>query len=118
MSEIYDARRGVPEHSEEHVSPENGGGHTQTMLEEMLHQAEEILRFSADVQRRMSEVGVDGIGGVLSLYSQLRGAMDKVALSEIDASAADVARLVETMQTRRDELQRMKALKRTFESGQ
>ena len=114
MSEIYDALRRVQEQREGRLSPENGG-RTDTMLEEILHQAEAILRFSEDVQHRMSEVGVDGIGGVLSLYSQLRGAIDKVAQSEIEASAADVARLVESMQHLRDELRRVKALKQTVE---
>jgi len=114
MSEIYDALRRVQEQRETRTAPGNGAG-TNTMLEEILHQAEAILRFSEDVQRRMSEVGVDGIGGVLALYTQLRGAMDKVAQSEIEASAADVARLVESMQHLRDELQRIKALKQTVE---
>jgi hypothetical protein len=115
MSEIYDALRRVQEQRERGVSPENGS-RTNTMLEEILHQAEAILRFSEDVRRRMSEVGVDGIGGVLALYSQLRSAMDKVAQSEIEASAADVGRLVESMQHLRDELLRIKALKQTVEA--
>jgi methyl-accepting chemotaxis protein len=114
MSEIYDALRRVQEQREGHMPPENGS-RTNTMLEEILHQAEAILRFSEDVQRRMSEVGVDGIGGVLTLYSQLRSAIDRVAQSEIEASAADVSRLVETMQHLRDELHRVKALKQTVE---
>lgn len=114
MSEIYDALRRVQEQRESRATPENGA-RTNTMLEEILHQAEAILRFSEDVQRRMSEVGVDGISGVLTLYSQLRSAMDRVAQSEIEASAADVSRLVETMQHLRDELQRVKALKQTVE---
>ncbi|TMA82395.1 MAG: hypothetical protein E6J72_02855 [Deltaproteobacteria bacterium] len=115
MSEIYDALRRVQEQREGRVSPENGP-RTNTMLEEILHQAEAILRFSEDVRRRMSEVGVDGIGGVLALYSQLRSAMDKVAQSEIEASAASVGRLVESMQHLRDELLRIKALKQTVEA--
>jgi len=115
MSEIYDALRRVQAQREGRLSPENGG-RTNTMLEEILHQAEAILRFSEDVQHRLAEVGIDGIGGVLALYTQLRGAMDRVAQSEIEASTADVTRLVESMQHLRDELRRVKALKRTVES--
>ena len=33
-------------------------------MEQMLEQAEAVLRFSGEAQRRMSEVGVEGIGGV------------------------------------------------------
>ena len=114
MSEIYDALRRVQEQREGSVTPENGR-HTQTMLEEMMRQAEAILRFSEDVQHRMSEVGVDGIGGVLNLYGQLRSAMDRVAQSEIDATSADVDRLVDAMNRLRDELVRMKVLKQSLE---
>jgi hypothetical protein len=53
---------------------------------------------------------------VLNLYAQLRTAIDKVAPSEIEASAADVTHLLETMRRLRDELQRMKALKQSFEA--
>ena len=116
MSEIYDALRRVQEQREGRVTPENGH-HTQTMLEEMLRQAESILRFSEDVQRRMSEVGVDGIGGVLNLYNQLRDAMNRVQAAEIDASTNDIDRLVDSMQRTRDELQRVKSLKLSLEQG-
>jgi len=85
------------------------------MLEEILRQAEAILRFSEDVQRRMAEVGVDGIGGVLNLYGQLRGAMDRVTQNELETTSADIDRLVDTMARLRDELDRLKALKHTVE---
>ena len=114
MSEIYDALRRVQEQREGLVTPENGR-HTQTMLEEMLRQAEAILRFSEDVRHRMAEVGVDGIVGVLNLYGQLRSAVDRVSQAEIEAKSADVDRLVDTMNRLRDELVRIKALKQTLE---
>ena len=114
MSEIYDALRRVQEQREGRTPPENGH-QTQTMLEEILRQAEAILRFSEDVQRRMAEVGVDGIGGVLNLYGQLRGAMDRVTHSELETTSSDIDRLVDTMARLRDELDRLKALKHTVE---
>ena len=116
MTGIIDQLRRVQEQREGgSPSPENGIRPTHTMLEEMLRQAEALFRFSEDVQHRMSEVGVDGIGGILALYGQLRAAMDKVAQSEIEASAAGVTRLVERMETLRDELRRVQALKRSVE---
>ena len=114
MSEIYDALRRVQEQREGRVPAENGK-QTQSMLEDMLRQAEAILRFSEDVQRRMSEVGVDGIGGVLNLYAQLRNAMDRVAQSEIDTTSSDIDRLVDAMNRLRDELTRIKHLKQSVE---
>ena len=65
----------------------------------------------------MSEVGVDGIDGVLSLYSQLRDAMNRVQAAEIDSTTSDIERLVDTMTRTRDELQRVKSLKRSLEQG-
>ena len=115
MSEIYDALRKVQEQREGRTPPENGGK-SQTVLEEILRQAEAILRFSEDVQRRMSEVGVDGIGGVLNLYGQLRSAIDRVTQRELETTSADIDRLVGTMARLRDELERLKALKHTVEA--
>ena len=115
MSETYEALLRVQEKRERPILPGNGGSPTQTMPEEMLRQAEAILRFSEDVRRRMSDIGVDGIGGVLKLYGQLRSAMDKVTQSEIETSTAELTHLVETIQNLRDELMRMKALKLSLE---
>jgi polyhydroxyalkanoate synthesis regulator phasin len=117
MSEIYEALRRAQQQRQQHDGHGAGdnGGATDTMLEELLHRAEAIFRFSEDVQHRLSEIGVDGLGGVLRLHGQLRSATDTVARSEIETSTADVTRLVATLQNLRDELQRMKALKRTFE---
>ena len=53
MSEIYDALRRVQEQREGRPPQENGHP-THTMLEEILRQAEAILRFSEDVQHRMA----------------------------------------------------------------
>ena len=48
-------------------------------MQQMLEQAEAVLRFSGEVQRRMSEVGVEGIGGDMGLYAKLRSARRGIA---------------------------------------
>jgi hypothetical protein len=85
-------------------------------MEQMLEQAEAVLRFSGELQRRMSEVGVEGVAGVMSLYAQLRSALEKVSHDELDWASAEVSRVVERLNEISDELGRLKALKTSLES--
>lgn len=85
-------------------------------MEQMLEQAEAVLRFSGELQRRMSEVGVEGVGGVMSLYAQLRSALEKVSHDELDWAGAEVSRVVESLNKINDELGRLKALKTSLET--
>ena len=86
-------------------------------MEQMLEQAEAVLRFSGELQRRMSEVGVEGIGGVMSLYTQLRSALEKVSHDELDWAAAEVNRVLESLTRISDEVRRLKGLKLSLETG-
>jgi len=86
-------------------------------MEQMLEQAEAVLRFSGELQRRMSEVGVEGIGGVLSLYAQLQSALEKVSHDELDWAAAEVNRVLESLTKISDEVRRLKGLKLSLENG-
>lgn len=86
-------------------------------MEQMLEQAEAVLRFSGELQRRMSEVGVEGIGGVMNLYAQLRSALEKVTHEEIDWAAAEVNRVLESLNAINEELRRLKSLKFSLETG-
>jgi hypothetical protein len=86
-------------------------------MEQMLEQAEAVLRFSGELQRRMSEVGVEGISGVMGLYAQLRSALEKVSHDELDWAASEVMRVLESLNQINDELSRLKTLKLTVENG-
>ncbi len=86
-------------------------------MEQMLEQAEAVLRFSGELQRRMSEVGVEGISGVMSLYAQLRSALEKVSHDELDWAAAEVNRVLESLTKISDEMRRLKGLKLSLETG-
>jgi hypothetical protein len=86
-------------------------------MEQMLEQAEAVLRFSGELQRRMSEVGVEGISGVMGLYAQLRSALEKVSHDELDWAAAEVTRVLESLNQINSELSRLKTLKLTLENG-
>ena len=86
-------------------------------MEQMLEQAEAVLRFSGELQRRMSEVGVEGIGGVMSLYAQLQSALEKVSHDELDWAAAEVNRVLESLTKISDEVRRLKGLKLSLDTG-
>lgn len=86
-------------------------------MDQMLEQAEAVLRFSGELQRRMSEVGVEGISGVMSLYAQLRSALEKVSHDELDWAAAEVNRVLESLTKISDEVRRLKGLKLSLETG-
>jgi hypothetical protein len=86
-------------------------------MEQTLEQAEAVLRFSGEVQRRMLEVGVEGIGGVMSLYAKLRSALEKVSHDELDWAGAEVSRVLDSLTVMGDEIKRLKALKLTLETG-
>ena len=86
-------------------------------MEQMLEQAEAVLRFSGELQRRMSEVGVEGIGGVMNLYTQLRSALERVSHDELDWAAAEVTRVLESLNRIGDEVRRLKTLKLSLEAG-
>ena len=84
-------------------------------MEHTLEQAEAVLRFSSELQRRMSEVGVEGIDGVMGLYAQLRQALERVSHDELDWAAAEVGRVVDSLNRIADDLRRLKALKSSLE---
>ena len=86
-------------------------------MEQTLERAEAVLRFSGEVQRRMLEVGVEGIGGVMGLYAKLRSALEKVSHDELDWAAGEVSRVLDSLTKMSDELKRLKALKLTLETG-
>ena len=60
---------------------------------------------------------VDGIGGVMSLYAQLRSAHEKVSHDELDWAAAEVNRVLESLTKISDEVRRLQGLKLSLETG-
>ena len=46
-------------------------------MEEMVRQTDQIINFTREINRRMSESGVAGVEGLVGLYDQLRTALAK-----------------------------------------
>jgi len=83
-------------------------------MEQMLEQAEAVLRFSGDLQKRMVEVGVEGVGGAIGLYTQLKNALEKVSYEELEWAAGEVERVMEGLRKIGEEIEKLRSLKATF----
>jgi len=53
----------------------------------------------------------------MSLYAQLRSALEKVSHDELDWAAAEVNRVLESLTKISDEVRRLKGLKLSLETG-
>jgi hypothetical protein len=67
-------------------------------VEGVLPQLEAVLRFARDVQRRVGEVGVDGISGVLGIHRRLAAVLDGVSVAQLEGLRADVRALEHAFQ--------------------
>ncbi len=80
-------------------------------MEEILRQAEALLRFSGEVETRMSESGLGGVAGVIERYVQLRHALDRLSQRELDWAKSEVDRLIHTLQGVAEQLEQLRAIK-------
>ncbi|MCW5892549.1 MAG: hypothetical protein KIT14_18705 [bacterium] len=86
-------------------------------MEEMVRQTDQIINFTREINRRMSESGVQGVDGLVSLYDQLRSALAKVSAQEIEWAQGEVARVLESLKKLSDELGHLAALKAALQTG-
>jgi hypothetical protein len=57
------------------------------------HEAEELLRYRAELSRRLARAGVHDVDALLGLYQQLRGALEGLSTQEIEWARAKAERL-------------------------
>jgi hypothetical protein len=86
-------------------------------MEEMVRQTDQIINFTREINRRMTESGVQGVDGLVSLYDQLRSALSKVSAQEIEWAQGEVARVLESLKKLSDELGHLAALKAALQTG-
>jgi len=86
-------------------------------MEEMVRQTDQIINFTREINRRMTESGVAGVEGLVSLYDQLRTALAKVSPQEIEWAQSEVNRVLESLNRLSEELGHLAALKSALESG-
>lgn len=83
-------------------------------VDQTIQQAEAIVRFTQEVDRRLAECGIAGTGELLSLFAQLREAVGRIEGAELEWAARETARLEERLRTLGTELQHLSALKAAF----
>lgn len=80
-------------------------------MDDVLRQAEALLRFSGEVENRMAESGLGGVTGVIERYVQLRQALDRLSQRELDWAKGEVDRLIATLNTVAEQLEQLRAIK-------
>ncbi|HEV7733281.1 MAG TPA: hypothetical protein VGR62_14010 [Candidatus Binatia bacterium] len=86
-------------------------------MEEMVRQTDQIINFTREINRRMTESGVPGVEGLVGLYDQLRTALAKVTTQEIEWAQGEVTRVLDSLKKLSDELGHLAALKAALETG-
>jgi hypothetical protein len=61
------------------------------------HEADELVRYYAELVRRLGQTGVRDVGQLLALYEQLRRAIETVSRQEIGWVAEQAQRLIEAL---------------------
>ena len=74
-------------------------------------EAEELVRYYGELGRRISQKGVRDVADLLSLYEQLRRAIDAVSRQEISWAVEQTERLVEHLVHVDANLQALRRLK-------
>lgn len=80
-------------------------------MDDVLRQAEALLRFSGEVENRMAESGLGGVNGVIERYVQLREALDRLSQRELDWAKGEVDRLIATLNGVAEQLEQLRAIK-------
>ena len=86
-------------------------------MDEVVRQTDQIINFTREINRRMTESGVQGVEGLVGLYDQLRTALAKVSVQEIDWAQQEVTRVLERLRKLSEELGHLAALKAAIETG-
>lgn len=86
-------------------------------MEEMVRQTDQLINFTREINRRMSESGISGLEGLVSMYEQLRTALAKVSPQELEWAQGEVSRVLDSLKRLSDELSHLAALKAALETG-
>ena len=80
-------------------------------MDDVLRQAEALLRFSGEVEKRMAASGLGGVSGVIERYVQLRQALDRLSQRELDWAKGEVDRLIATLNEVAEQLEQLRSIK-------
>src|SRR5581483_3463757 len=80
-------------------------------------QADELVRYYGELERRVIQAGVRGIGELLTLYERLRAALGAVGAQEIGWVAEQTEGLLQALVRMDDNLQALRRLKAALGQG-
>ncbi len=86
-------------------------------MDEMVHQTDQLINFTREVNRRIADSGISGVEGMVALYDQLRGALAKVTPQELEWAQGEVTRVLESLRRLSEELAHLAALKAVLDKG-
>lgn len=86
-------------------------------MEEMVRQTDQLINFTREINRRISESGISGVDGLVALYDQLRAALGKVNQNELEWAQGEVNRVLDSLKRLSEELSHLAALKAALEHG-
>lgn len=84
-------------------------------VEHTVQQAEAILRFTQEVDRRFAEAGIAGVRDFLERYAEFERALAGVTLRELQWASVEADRLSRGLERMSAELRHLGALKAAFE---
>ena len=83
-------------------------------MSNLLSQAEALIGFSTDLERRLSGEGVGGVTGIVDRFSELKKALDQVSAEELSWAKREIGELVSTLSGVADQLDRLHSIKGSF----
>jgi prefoldin subunit 5 len=81
------------------------------VVEHLRSQLDALSTFTGELERRLSDAGVQGVDGALDFYRRLRTALDGVPTTEIDRLQSDVDSLARELGEIRRRLNTLRQLK-------
>jgi hypothetical protein len=87
-------------------------------MNDLVQQAEALLAFSADLERRLAGNGVSGVSGIVERFQELREALCQVDAEELSWARRQIHDLVETLTGVAEQLDQLDAIKQALPASQ
>lgn len=88
------------------------------MVVQMRRQTEDLIRYYGEIDRRVANVGMEGIAGLLEVAQHVEAALAVVAPQEIEWAVSEIRTVLARLVHLDSELQRLRALKSTLASDE
>jgi hypothetical protein len=87
-------------------------------MNELVQQAEALLGFSADLERRLASEGLGGVSGIVERFQELRKALAQVDTEELAWARRQIHDLVAMLSGVAEQLDQLHAIKQALPGSQ